>query len=53
MLAWSSTFLVIALLAALLGFTGIAGTPALIAQILAVLFLIMFFVSLMISRKRA
>jgi uncharacterized membrane protein YtjA (UPF0391 family) len=44
-------FLVIALVAALLGFGSIAGTAAWIAKVLFVVFLILFLVSL-IRRRR-
>ena len=46
MLNWAVTFLVIALIAALLGFTTIAGTAMGIAKILFYVFLILFLVSL-------
>jgi len=46
MLNWAVTFLVVALIAALLGFTGIAGTAIGIAKILFYVFLILFVVSL-------
>jgi uncharacterized membrane protein YtjA (UPF0391 family) len=46
MLNWAVTFLVIALIAALLGFTSIAGTAIGIAKILFYVFLILFLVSL-------
>ncbi|WP_047403845.1 MULTISPECIES: DUF1328 domain-containing protein [unclassified Caulobacter] len=46
MLNWAVTFLVIALIAALLGFTSIAGTAMGIAKILFYVFLILFLVSL-------
>jgi uncharacterized membrane protein YtjA (UPF0391 family) len=46
MLNWAVTFLVIALIAALLGFTSIAGTAMGIATILFYVFLILFLVSL-------
>lgn len=46
MLSWALTFLVIALIAAVLGFGGIAGSAAWIAQVLFGLFLILFLVSL-------
>jgi len=52
MLSWAFAFLVIALLAALLGFDGIAGTAAWIAKALFVLFLALFLVSLILGRKR-
>ena len=46
MLYWSLMFLVIALVAAVFGFGGVASTAAGIAQILFVIALIMFVVSL-------
>jgi uncharacterized membrane protein YtjA (UPF0391 family) len=46
MLNWAVTFFVIALIAALLGFTGIAVAAAGIAKLLFVVFLILFVVSL-------
>lgn len=46
MLNWAVTFLVIALIAALLGFTSIAGTAIGIAKILFFVFLILFVVSM-------
>ena len=52
MLSWAITFLVIALIAAVLGFGGIAGTAAGIAKILFVVFLVLFLVSLVVPRIR-
>ena len=46
MLYWSLMFLVVALVAAVFGFAGIASTAAGIAQILFVVALILFVVSL-------
>lgn len=46
MLNWAVTFLVIALIAALLGFTSVAGTAIGIAKILFYIFLVLFLVSL-------
>ena len=46
MLNWALTFLVIALIAALLGFTSIAGAAMGIAKIIFYIFLILFLVSL-------
>lgn len=46
MLGWALTFLVVALIAAALGFGGIAGASAGIAQILFVVFLILFVVAM-------
>jgi uncharacterized membrane protein YtjA (UPF0391 family) len=47
MLNWSVTFFIIALVAALFGFTGIAASAAGIAKILFGVFLILFVVSLL------
>ena len=49
MLGWALTFLVIALIAAALGFGGIAGASAGIAQILFFVFIALFVVA-MIAR---
>lgn len=46
MLGWALTFLVVALIAGLLGFTSIAGASMAIAKILFVVFLVLFVVSL-------
>lgn len=46
MLQWALTFLVVALIAALFGFGGIAGISMEIAQILFFAFLILFLVAL-------
>ncbi|MBP6342902.1 MAG: DUF1328 domain-containing protein [Candidatus Omnitrophica bacterium] len=51
MLQWSITFLVIAIVAAFLGFGGIAGTATDIAKILFGVFLILFLVSLLLGRR--
>jgi uncharacterized membrane protein YtjA (UPF0391 family) len=40
MLSWAFTFLIIAIIAAVLGFTGVAGTAAAIAKFLFGLFLV-------------
>ena len=47
MLYWSLMFLVVALIAAIFGFGGIASTATGIAQILFVIALVMFVVSLL------
>ena len=52
MLSWAITFLVIAIIAAVLGFGGIAGTAAGIAKILFFVFLVLFVVSLLFGRGR-
>jgi uncharacterized membrane protein YtjA (UPF0391 family) len=51
MLGWAVTFLVVALIAAVLGFTGIAGAATWVAQVLFVLFLILFVVSLFVRGR--
>jgi len=52
MLSWALTFLVIALIAGVLGFGVVAGTAAQIAQVLFFLFLVLFVVSLIFGRTR-
>lgn len=52
MLSWALTFLVIALIAAVLGFGGVAGTASYIAQVLFFVFLVLFLISLVIPRVR-
>lgn len=52
MLSWALTFLVIALIAAALGFGGVAGTATGIAKILFFVFLILFVISLIAPRLR-
>jgi uncharacterized membrane protein YtjA (UPF0391 family) len=49
MLGWALTFLVIGLLAAMLGFTTIAGASFAIAKFLAAVFLILFLVFLVLG----
>ena len=51
MLNWALTFLVVAIIAAVLGFGGIAGTATWIAQTLFVVFLVLFLVSLLLGRR--
>ncbi len=46
MLNWAITFFVVALIAAVLGFTGIAVAAAGVAKLLFVVFLVLFLVSL-------
>jgi uncharacterized membrane protein YtjA (UPF0391 family) len=53
MLGWAISFFVIALIAAVLGFSGIAAGATNIAYILAVAFLILFFFSLVVGRRAA
>lgn len=52
MLNWAVTFLVIAIVAAFLGFGGIAGTATGIAKALFFVFLVLFVLSLAIPRLR-
>ena len=49
MLKWALTFLVIGLIAALLGFTGVAGASFAIAKVLALIFAVLFVVFLLLS----
>jgi uncharacterized membrane protein YtjA (UPF0391 family) len=53
MLSWAITFLVIAIMAAVLGFGGIIGTAAGIAKVLFFVFLALFVVSLFFGRGRS
>jgi uncharacterized membrane protein YtjA (UPF0391 family) len=52
MLSWALTFLVIALIAAALGFGVLAGTAMSIARILFVVFIVLFLISLIVPRLR-
>ncbi|HMO41742.1 MAG TPA: DUF1328 domain-containing protein [Phenylobacterium sp.] len=52
MLSWALVFLVVALIAGLLGFTSIAGTAIGIAQILFFVFLVLFVVSAVVHMVR-
>jgi uncharacterized membrane protein YtjA (UPF0391 family) len=49
MLRWAVIFLIIALVAALFGFGGLAGTAVGIAKVLFFIFLILFVVSLLVG----
>jgi uncharacterized membrane protein YtjA (UPF0391 family) len=51
MLGWALMFLVIGLIAAVLGFTTIAGTSFAIAKFLAVVFLVVFVILLVMGRS--
>lgn len=51
MLGYALTFLVIALIAGVLGFGVVAGTAATIAKICFVIFLVLFLVSLLRGRR--
>ena len=52
MLGWSVTFLVIAIVAFLLGFGVIGGAAIEIAKILFFVFLVLFVISLVMGRRR-
>ena len=52
MLGWAITFLIIALVAAALGFGGIAGAATGIAKILFFVFLLAFALSFLVGRSR-
>lgn len=51
MLRWSLVFLVLALVAAGLGFTAVAGAAAGIAQMLFWIFLVVFLITLFLGRR--
>lgn len=51
MVQWAITFFVIALLAAVMGFGGIAGEAAWIGKVLLVVFLILAVVSMLAGRR--
>ncbi len=52
MLSWAVVFLIVAIIAAIFGFTGIAGTAVGIAKILFAVFLVLFLISLILGRRR-
>ncbi len=52
MLGWALTFLVVALVAGVLGFTTIAGAAIAIAKLVFYVFLILFVVSLVLNFTR-
>jgi uncharacterized membrane protein YtjA (UPF0391 family) len=52
MLNYAFLFLIVALIAAVLGFGVIAGTAATIAKILFLIFLILFIASLILGKRR-
>jgi uncharacterized membrane protein YtjA (UPF0391 family) len=51
MLHWAVTFLIVGLVAALLGVTGVAGTATHIAYVLFVVFIIVAIVSFVMGRR--
>jgi uncharacterized membrane protein YtjA (UPF0391 family) len=52
MLGWALTFLVIALIAAALGFTGVAGTAVSIAQLIFYVAIVLFLISAVVGLIR-
>ena len=52
MLSWALTFLIVALIAAFLGFGGVAGLSMDMAQLLIVLFIVLFLVSIIVGGVR-
>jgi uncharacterized membrane protein YtjA (UPF0391 family) len=53
MLSWALTFFVLALIAAVFGFGGIAAASAGIAKVLFFVFLVLFIISLFTGRTNA
>ncbi len=51
MLRWALMFLVIAIIAAVFGFSNLAGTSAWIAQVLFFVFLVLFVISLVFNGR--
>ena len=51
MLSWALTFLIVALVAGVLGFGVVAGTAASIAKILFFVFLVLFIIGLVMGRR--
>lgn len=51
MLSYSLTFLVISLVAAVLGFTGVAGTAAGLAKVCCFVFLVLFVLTITSGRR--
>jgi uncharacterized membrane protein YtjA (UPF0391 family) len=51
-LNWAITFFIIAIVAALFGFSGISGGVADLAQMLFVLFLVLFAISLLVGLRK-
>ncbi len=51
MLYWAIVFLVVAIIAGIFGFTGIAGTSIWIAKVLFFVFIILFVISLLFGRR--
>ncbi len=52
MLSWALTFLIVAIIAGVLGFGAISGTAAWIAKLLFVVFIVLFLLSLIMGGVR-
>ena len=52
MLGYAITFAILALLAGIFGYVGLAGTLAVIAKVLLFVFLALFVISLIFGRRR-
>jgi uncharacterized membrane protein YtjA (UPF0391 family) len=52
-LGWAFTFLVVAIIAAVFGFGGVSAAVSGVAQILFIVFLVLFLVSIIVSMARA
>ncbi len=53
MLSWSLTFLTVAVLGGLVGFSGLSGPGTNVARIISFCFIVLFVLSLAMARKRA
>ena len=51
MLGWAITFLVVALIAAILGFGVVAGTAAAVAKVIFAVFIVLFLISLVTGQR--
>jgi uncharacterized membrane protein YtjA (UPF0391 family) len=51
MLSWSLTFFIVAIIAAVFGFGGIAGEAAWVGTVLLVVFLILAVISMVVGRR--
>lgn len=52
MLSWAVAFLVVSMIAAVLGFGVVAGSAALLAKVVGFVFLVLFVVSVVLARRR-
>jgi uncharacterized membrane protein YtjA (UPF0391 family) len=53
MLQWALLFLIVAVIAAIFGFTTVAGTAYMAGKVLFFVFLVLFIVSLLVGRRGA